>query len=84
MIVTTPLLRVAAKDVVGPMPSATEPVGVGFPLPPLTETVTVNACAVVMLDEEGVTVTTGVMAATVSMTVAVCKELPLVPVTVIG
>lgn len=32
------------------------PVGVGFPLPPLTVTVTGNACAVVMLEEDGVTV----------------------------
>jgi hypothetical protein len=39
----------------------TEPVGVGLPLPPLTATITVKACAVVMLDAEGVTVTVGVV-----------------------
>jgi hypothetical protein len=38
----------------------TEPVGVGFPLPPLTTTVTDRACVVVMLDEDGVTPTVGV------------------------
>ena len=31
----------------------------GFPAPPLTPTVTVSACAVVMLDEDGVTVNVG-------------------------
>jgi hypothetical protein len=35
-------------------------VGVGLPLPPLTATVTESAWAVVMLDEDGVTVTIGV------------------------
>jgi hypothetical protein len=37
-----------------------EPVAVGLPFPPLTDTPTVNACAVVMLDEDGVTATVGV------------------------
>jgi hypothetical protein len=40
-----------------------EPVGVGLPLPPLTPTVTVRGCAVVMLDDDGVTVTVGVILA---------------------
>jgi hypothetical protein len=31
-----------------------------LPLPPVTVTVTVNACAVVMLEEDGVTETVGV------------------------
>jgi hypothetical protein len=35
-------------------------VGVELPLKPLTDTVTVTACAVVMLDEDGVTATVGV------------------------
>jgi predicted RecA/RadA family phage recombinase len=34
---------------------------VGLPVPPLTATVTVNACTVVMLDADGVTVTVGVV-----------------------
>jgi hypothetical protein len=38
-----------------------EPVGVGLPVPPLTAIATVNACPVVMLDEDGVTVTVGVV-----------------------
>ena len=38
----------------------TEPVGVGFVAPPLTVTPTLNACTVVTLDAEGVTVTVGV------------------------
>jgi hypothetical protein len=36
---------------------------VGFPLPPLTATVTVKGCAVVMLAADGVTVTVGVISA---------------------
>jgi hypothetical protein len=35
-------------------------VGVGLPAPPLTATVTVNACEDVMLNEDGVTTTFGV------------------------
>ena len=37
-----------------------------MPVPPLTATVTVSDCAVVMLDEDGVTVTEGVALATVT------------------
>lgn len=37
------------------------PVAVGYPLPPLTAIVTVNGCAVVMLADDGVTVTVGVV-----------------------
>ena len=40
-----------------PIISHIDPVGAGLPLPPLTATVTINGCAVLMLDEEGVTVT---------------------------
>ncbi len=44
--------------------SDTEPAGVeGLLLPPLTVTVTVNCCAVVMPDEDGVTNTEGVSSA---------------------
>jgi hypothetical protein len=35
------------------------PVLVGLPGPPLTAIFTVNGCVVVMLDEDGVTVTSG-------------------------
>ena len=41
--------------------SVTEPLDVGLPVPPFTATVTVKACAVVMLDADGVTVTVGVI-----------------------
>jgi hypothetical protein len=40
----------------------TEPVAFWLPVPPLTATVTVSACAVVMLDEDGFTVTDGAVA----------------------
>jgi hypothetical protein len=42
-------------------------VGVGLPLPPLTATVTVKVCAVVILDNDGVTVTLGVCSGAVPM-----------------
>jgi hypothetical protein len=51
----------------------TDPVGMGFPVPPLTAAATSNACSEVMLFEEGVTVTVGVVlaaAVTVSETEA--------------
>jgi hypothetical protein len=44
-----------------PLLRATVPVAVGYPLPPLTAIVTVNGCAVVMLADDGVTVTVGVV-----------------------
>lgn len=44
-----------------PLVRVTEPVGAGLPVPVMTATVTVRACAVVMLDEPGVTVTVGVI-----------------------
>jgi hypothetical protein len=40
---------------------------VGVPLPPLTATVTVVPCNVVMLDGDGVTVTVGVTFVTVTV-----------------
>ena len=50
--------------------------GNGSPLPPLTETVTVRVCAVVMLGEDGVTVTVGAVApGVVTTTVAVAEAL---------
>ena len=39
----------------------TEPVGTGLLPPPLTATATERACAVVMVNEDGVTVTVGVV-----------------------
>jgi hypothetical protein len=39
-----------------------------LPVPPLTATVTVKACAVVMLDADGATVTIGVVFADVTTT----------------
>jgi hypothetical protein len=39
---------------------------VALPLSPLTVTLTVNACAVVMLEEESITVTVGVTISPVS------------------
>jgi hypothetical protein len=41
-----------------------------LPLPALTVTVTASACAVVMLEEDGVTVSVGVMSSAVSGVVA--------------
>jgi hypothetical protein len=61
LIVALPLLRVAAADVYVPLVSVNDPVGVGLPVPPLTATVTLSACAVVMLEADGVTVTVGVV-----------------------
>ena len=61
LIVALPLLRAIAAEVVG----------VGLLLPPLTATVTVSGCVVVMLDADGVTVTVGVvLAGVVTVTVA--------------
>jgi hypothetical protein len=68
-----PLTSAVVADVYPVLESVTEPVGVGLPLPPLTATVTINACAVVMLGAPGVTVTVGVLAAvpvTVKLTAA--------------
>ena len=62
-----PLARVVAAEVYPPPVSVTEPVGVGLPVPPFTETVTARGCAVVMLEAEGVTVTAGVVFETVTV-----------------
>jgi hypothetical protein len=71
LIVALPLLRVVAVEVYPPPLSVTKPVGVGVPL---TATVTVNGCAVVMLDELGVTVIVGVVFARVTVT---AEEVPV-------
>ena len=71
-----PPLRKMAVEVKPPPESVTEPAGVALPLPPLTATVTVSACAVVMLEAEGVTATVGVVfAGVVTTTVATPVEL---------
>jgi hypothetical protein len=71
LIVALPLLRVAAAEVYPPPLSVTVPVGLELPVPPLTATATVRGCAVVMLEEDGVTVTVGVIfAGVVTVTVA--------------
>jgi hypothetical protein len=44
------------------------PVGVELPAAPLTAIVTASACVVVMLEEDGVTVTKGVVFAEVTTT----------------
>jgi hypothetical protein len=61
LIVAPPPLSVVAAEVYPPPVRATEPVGVGFPLPPLTTRVTERPCVVVMLVADGVTVTVGVI-----------------------
>jgi hypothetical protein len=60
-IVADPALRVVAAEVYPPPPSVTEPVGVGFPPPPATMTPTLRLCVVLMIEEDGVTVTVGVI-----------------------
>ena len=57
--IAAPPLRVIAPELYPPLVSVTEPVGVE--LPPLTATETDRACVVVMFDEDGVTVTVGVV-----------------------
>ena len=68
LIVALPPLRFVVAEVYPPPVKVTEPVGAGLPPPALTETVTDSACAVVMLDEEGATVTVGEALLTVSVT----------------
>jgi hypothetical protein len=60
LIRTEPPFRVVAAELYGPAVSVTVPVG-GLPLPPLTTTVTESGCAVVILEEDGVTVIVGVV-----------------------
>jgi hypothetical protein len=74
-IVALLLVSVVAADVYVPLVRIIEPVGVGFPLPPLTATVTDTASAVVTLDEDGVTTTVG--AGTPLMLIIVTPPVPL-------
>ena len=76
MIVVEPLLRVVAAEVYLPLVNVTVPVGVGLPVPPLTATVTLSDCVVVMLDTPGVTVTVGNTAVTVTADEAIPDALP--------
>ena len=61
LMVALPLTSVVGAEVYPPPVSVTVPVGVGFPVPPLTVISTLKACAVVMLDKDGLTVTLGVI-----------------------
>jgi hypothetical protein len=81
LIVALPLLRVAAAEVKLPLVSVAEPVGVGLPVPPLTEIATVNACAVVILDEDGVNATVGVDLAPAAVAVPSSVIVWVAPVT---
>jgi len=56
-----PLLRAMALEAYPPPDTTTDPVGVGFPVPPLTTMVRVSDWEVVMLAAEGVTATVGVI-----------------------
>jgi hypothetical protein len=67
MIDALPPERVAVHVELVPLFSTTLPVGVGAPLPPLTVTVTCSDWVVVMLDDDGVTVTVGVWVAGVTV-----------------
>lgn len=60
------MFSVALPKKLVPLASSTEPIGVGFPLPPLTVTVTVVLSVVLMLDGFGETVTVGVICETVT------------------
>lgn len=68
LIVALPALSSVAADVYPPPVRTTDPVGVGLPLAAETVIVTPSACVVVMLEVEGVTVTTGVVGAFVTVT----------------
>jgi hypothetical protein len=59
--VATPFVSVTTPSGVPPLFKATFPLAVGVPAAEVTATVIVSACAVVMLDEDGVTVTVGVV-----------------------
>ena len=58
------------------MLNVTVPVGVGLPAPPLTTTVTVRGCAVVMLVADGVTVSVGVVSGGASINTDTSFEVP--------
>ena len=64
LIVAVPALSVAGVEVKPPPVTVTVPDGASVPL---TMTVTVNAWVVVMLEEDGVTVTEGVAFVTVTL-----------------
>jgi len=64
LIVPPPLLSVVGAELKAPLVTITEPVGVGLPLPPFTTMATENACVVVTLETDGVTVIVGVAAVT--------------------
>lgn len=61
VIIALPFDSVAEGEALAPAVTATEPVGAGLPLPPLTATVSVKGWAAVMLNDPGVTETVGVV-----------------------
>lgn len=60
LIDTLPFTGPGPATVFVPIAIVSEPVGVGLPVPPLTATVTVRICAVVIVDGENVADTVGV------------------------
>lgn len=74
VIVADPATSAAGDDVYPPPEIVTAPVAVDAPLPPVTAIVTLNPCAVVMLEDEGVTITAGVALVTVTS-----EETPVAP-----
>jgi len=69
VMVAEPAVSVAALEVYAPLKRTTDPVGVA-PMP-VTATVTLRLCAVVILLTAGVTVTVGVVTAAVTATIPV-------------
>jgi hypothetical protein len=67
--VAPPGLSAVDEEVYVPLLSVTVPDKIAVPEPPLTPTVTVNGCVVVMLLDAGVTVIAGVVNVTVTMPV---------------
>ena len=80
LIVALPLASVVAVDVKAPLVSVTAPVGIGFPVPPFTATVTESVCVVEMLEEAGVTVAVGRIVVTVTAAVPVLALYVAAPV----
>jgi hypothetical protein len=77
-----PFTSVMAADVYPVLDSVTDPVAIGgvppVPTGPITVTVTISDCAVVMLDAPGVTVTVGVLSvAAVTVRLTGADGLPL-------
>jgi hypothetical protein len=76
LMMALPPVKAVDAEAYPPPVSVTEPVGVGLPPPPLTAMVTVKPCALVMLLEDGVTVTVGII---VTGTITVTEFEPVAP-----